>query len=168
MVRAFYLRLLAVFFSLLGFSILVASFAILPSYILASLKINLANEKLAMLKATPLPEVDQKTVSQIADLDGKLTLIENAEKNKYLISEKVINEVIFKKMPVIKITEISYQQDSIAGKTIKVHGTAPSRAALLLFRQALENDNAFKKVDLPISNFVKGADISFYLSLIPA
>jgi len=67
----------------------------------------------------------------------------------------------------IKITDISYENDSLNGKKISIQGTAPSREVLLSFRQAFENDNTFKQVDLPISNFVKGSNIQFYLSLIP-
>ena len=69
-------------------------------------------------------------------------------------------------------SDISYQKDfkndpNNKGK-IGVQGTAPSRETLLLFRKALEDDVNFKNVNLPISNFVKGSDIKFYLSLIPS
>ena len=58
-------------------------------------------------------------------------------------------------MPSIKITEISYQNNSQTGEIIKISGKAPSREVLLSFRRALEDDAAFSKVDLPISNFCK-------------
>ena len=61
-----------------------------------------------------------------------------------------------------------YENDATKGKKVTVLGIAPSRELLLLFRRALEDDVAFKKVDLPISNFVKGSNIEFSLSLIPS
>ena len=121
-----------------------------------------------MQKSEPVPLPDQQTLLAIKDLNNKLTLIENAQNNKFVISEKVINAIILKKIPKIKITDISYENDSLKGKKISIQGNAPSREILLLFRQALEDSVAFKQVDLPISNFVKGSNIQFYLSLIPS
>ncbi len=71
-------------------------------------------------------------------------------------------------MSDIKITKISYQADKAKGGTVSIAGTAPSRDRLLLFKKALDDDNNFTKVDLPISNFVKGSDIQFNLTLVPA
>ena len=167
MVKDFYLRLLVVFFLVLSFSVLIAFVSILPSYFSSSIKKSLASQKLATENNSPTPNTDKDTLSAIANLNSKLTLIENAEKNKYDVSKKVIDEVIAHKMPDIKIDEIFYQNDS-TGKNIRVRGIASSRERLLLFSQALQNDPAFKSVDLPISNFVKGTDISFFLNIIPS
>ncbi|KKT01099.1 MAG: hypothetical protein UV76_C0002G0012 [Candidatus Nomurabacteria bacterium GW2011_GWA2_43_15] len=121
-----------------------------------------------MQKKEPMPLVDQDSLTSVEDLNSKLSTIENAEKNKYLVSQKVINEIIFQKMPDIKISQIFYENNVLNGKKINIRGLAPSRERLLLFRRALEDDITFKKVDLPISNFVKGSNIEFYLSIIPS
>jgi len=163
----FYYKLIVVFFIVSSFSILIASIAILPSYFISSAKENFAEAKLEAQKHEPVPTVDQQTSLIIKDLNNKLSLIENAEQNKFLVSQKVINEIISKKMSDIKIIQISYENDPLKGKKISIQGSAPNRERLLLFRQALEDDNAFSKVDLPISNFVKGYNIQFYLDLIP-
>ena len=121
-----------------------------------------------MQKLEPVPLIDQNSLAIMEDLDNKLGLIDNAEKNKYLISQKIINEIVLQKMPDIKINQISYDNSTAAGKKISIHGIASNRERLLLFRRALEDDIAFKKVDLPISNFVKGSNIEFSLNLIPS
>ena len=87
--------------------------------------------------------------------------------NRYLISEKVIKEVVSRKIPGIEITHIFYENSPINGKKISISGLASSRERLLLFRQSFENYTIFKKVDLPISNFVKGSNIQFNLNLTP-
>ena len=168
MAKGFYFRLTVVFFIMLGLCLLVASIAILPAYFLSLVKKNEANAKLEIQKSEPILELDQQTLATILGLNSKLNLIENAKKNKYIISQKVINEVILKKMLDVKINQITYQNDPLNGKVINVRGVAPSRERLLLFRQALEEDSTFQKVNLPISNFVKGSHIQFYLSLIPS
>jgi hypothetical protein len=167
-VKDFYFRLGVVFLAILGFCIFIATLAILPSYFLSSVKKNLANERLEAQKNEPVPVVDQDSLKIMEELNWKLNLIESSEKNKYLVSEKIINEIILQKMSDIKINRINYEDNLASGKEINIHGIAPSRERLLLFRRALEDDVAFKKVDLPISNFIKGSNIEFYLSLIPS
>ena len=166
--RDFYFRLAMVVCIMLGLSILAAAIALLPSYFLVSVKENAANQKLDLLLKEPVPAIDQKTTQTIADLNSRLISIENAEQNKFPVSQKVINEIILKKMPDIKITQFSYSNSADKGKFITVRGIAPNRERLLLFRVALEDDSAFSKVDLPISNFVKGSNIEFFLNLIPS
>lgn len=166
-VRDFYFRLVVIVLAVVGSCVLVASAATLPAYFLSSVKRNIANEKLILQKSEPVPLIDQDSLRAIFELNNKLNLIEKAKKNKYNISEKVINEVMLKKMSDIKINQITYENDPTSGKKISVYGTAPSRERLLFFRRALEEDTAFQKVDLPISNFVKGSNIEFYISLIP-
>lgn len=167
MIKSSHSRLVILFLVIASFSFLIASVAILPSYFLSAVRNSIINTKLEIQKSEPVPIIDQQTLLVIKDLNNKLDLIEKAENNKFTISEKVVNAVISKKMPNIKITDISYENDSLNGKKVSIQGTAPSREVLLSFRQAFEDDNTFKQVDLPISNFVKGSNIQFYLSLIP-
>jgi len=162
------MRFITMFIFVLGISLMITSVAILPSYLLSNVRKNLANEKLNTEKNLPEPEVNPKILSIVKDLNEKLVLIENAQSNKYIVSEKVINEIILKKMPDIKINGISYTSDPVIGKSISISGIAPSRERLLLFSRILSDDVAFKKVDLPISNFIKGSDISFNLKLTPS
>lgn len=167
-VKDFYFRLSIIFFLALGICILFASVSILPSYFISSVNKNLANIKLEMQKKEPILLIDQNFLTIIEDLNKKLDLIENVQKNKYLVSEKVINQIVLRKMSDIKINQISYENNLPGGKTISIHGIAPSRERLLLFRRALEDDVSFKKIDLPISNFTKGSNIEFYLNIIPS
>ncbi len=168
LIKFFYLRFLIVLLYMFGFSIIILFIIILPSYFISMVQLSDATMKLETQKKEPIPEVDQNTLDLIKDVNNKLSLVEKAENNKFEISQKVIKEIILNKMPDIKINEFSFQNDQIKGKTISINGIAPSRERLLLFRQALEEDKAFLSVDLPISNFIKGSNIQYYLNLIPA
>ncbi len=167
MIKGFYHRLAVLFLIMAGVSFLIAFVAILPSYFLSSVKNRIVNTKLKIQKSEPTPVSNSQTLAVIKDLNTKLTLIEKTQNSKVTILKEVINTIILKKTPNIKITDISYESDPLKGKKISIQGNAPSREVLLLFRQKLEDDNTFKSVDLPISNFVKGSNIQFYLSLIP-
>ncbi|MCX6757336.1 MAG: hypothetical protein NTZ44_00400 [Candidatus Nomurabacteria bacterium] len=158
-------RIVSFYFYVFGTCFFVASITLLPAYFFSSVRENLAIEKLQNLKDLPVTELDHETNNAIQDVNSKVSIIENAEKNKFLVLENMINEIIFKKMTDIKIMQFDYKKDKDGLKTLNLHGLAPNRERLLLFRQTLESDKMFSHIDLPISNFVKGANIDFSLNL---
>ncbi|MEI7810040.1 MAG: hypothetical protein WCI41_00575 [bacterium] len=163
----FYYKIITVVFFMFGTAVLVATFLILPSYVLSSIKLDITVQKLDSQNKEPIPEVDQKTLSVLNALNSKLDLLEKSEKGKYLVSNKIINEVISKKVDGIKINHISYDSSATGQKIVNVGGIASSREKLLLFRQSFEDYAAFKDINLPISSFIKGSNIEFNLSLSP-
>lgn len=165
--RDFYLRLLAVFFSMLASAVVLGCLAILPSYFMSLEYKNLATDKLALQKNTPTPLLDDDVKSRVRDIDTKLMMVENAEKGKFIVSREVVNEILKEVSVNIKINSIFYNQGGEVGKQVSISGTASSREALLIFQQRLKSNKNFKEVDLPISNFVKGSNIDFTVSLIP-
>ncbi len=173
MIRGFYYRLAVVFLLAFSFPILIGVGVMTPSYFLIYVKQDLVDKKLEKQKTEPVPLPDQETLAVIKDVNNKLSIVERARKNDFIFSQKVIAAILVEKIPNVKITGISYEinsqnEESLESRKISIEGTAPSREVLLLFRQALEDSSAFKSVDLPISNFVKGSNIQFYLNLIPA
>lgn len=165
--RDFYYRLFVVFIATLGFGALVGVVSVLPTFFLSSVEKKLALAELAAQQNDPVGEADQNITATMEDLNKKLSTAESARKSKYAISDTILNQIIVRKMSDIKITKISYENSEQAGKKVSISGRAPSRERLLSFRRALEDSTAFKAVDLPISNFVKGSNIEFSLSLIP-
>lgn len=168
MIKSFYYRILILFLMVMGFIVMIIFVSILPAYFLSSVREGISNGKLEAQKLEPVPLPDQQTMGLVQELNNKIRIIDQAKKNQFTISKNVINAIILKKLQGIKITDISYQFDPLKEKKVSIQGIAPSREVLLLFRLALEDDVAFSRVDLPISNFVKGSNIKFYLSLIPS
>lgn len=168
MIKDFYYRLVTVILLMLSLVALIASVALLPSYFLSSVKKNVINEQLDKEIVEEISSYDQQTLLAVSALDSKLSLLEKSERDKFLVSDRVISEILSNRISNIKITQISFENNEIKGKQISIRGTAPSRERLTLFRRALESNPLFKEVDLPISNFIKGSNIQFYLSLIPS
>ena len=166
--KDFYFRFTIVLFILLGFCALVGAASLLPTLFLSGLERNLAHTKLLAQKNEPPTLADRNLSETVTDLDRKLKLVESAAAGRYLVSQRVIRAITLRKMSDIQITRIAFENSPVNGKQVDLSGLAPSRERLLLFRQALENDTAFQKVDLPISNFVKGSNIQFSLSLTPS
>ena len=167
MSKDFYIRLTVIFFVMLSISFLIASVLILPSYFLSSTEKKLINTKLEIQKNEQNILLDQNTIIAIKDLENKLSLIKNTRKNDFIFSQRVIDEIVLKKTPKIKITRIYYKNNSQTDNKINISGKAPGRESILFFRRILEDDTAFSKVDLPILKFVKGIYIKFNLNLIP-
>ncbi len=168
MIRGFYYRLVVLFFTVIAVSLFIAGLTRLPSFFLSSTKISIAEANLNTQKNEPVPVPDQEALAVMQDLNAKLSIIKAASLNKFSVSRDVLSAIFLKKGSSIKITDITYTSDSTNGSQVYLQGLAPSREVLLSFRQALEDDPMFKQVDLPISNFVKGSDIEFFLKLAPA
>jgi hypothetical protein len=164
--KYFYYRVFTVFFIMLSTCAIIFIISISPSYFISLEKKILTNKKLEVQKNEVMPEIDQQSLASIKDLDTRLTLLEKARKNKYVFSKYLVDEILLQKVPGIKIKRISFINDSLEGKKVDIFGLAQDREQLISFRRMLENDNSFKDIDLPISNFVKGQDIEFNLKLI--
>ena len=165
MIKNFYYRLSIVFVIMLTFGILVAFFSILPSYFISSVKNSLVNAKMETSKSDMPSSPEKDPFAFAKDINNELILIDQFKKNKFHLSVNVINAILSKKKPDIKITQILYENNKTKGKKISIVGTALSREVLLLFRKALEDDLNFKNIALPISNFVKESNINFFISL---
>lgn len=167
MAHSFYYRFLLLLLIMSGVVFSFAILAMIPSYILSEAKEKFVLEKLEMQQAEPVPVLDQETSTAIEDLDKKLTTVESLQKDRFVVSEKVIDAILASKIAEVKITDISYENIT-TGKRIGISGVASSREDLLLFRKSLEANPMFKSIDLPITNFVKGSNIQFFLNLIPS
>ncbi len=168
MARDFYMRIVIMFFTVFALALIIGSSALIPSYWLSNIKQKLIAERLSHQSYMPVPPGSQDVLDIAKSLERKFRIIDNAEAKKFIISEQVINKIVSKQIPGIKITDITVTVDPIEGRKISIRGGAISRDKLLNFSQSLSDDKSFKKVDLPISNFIKGSDIQFYLTLIPS
>ncbi len=164
-VKDFYFRLTVVFLATLGICATAGVVSILPAYFLSAIEKKIANAELNVQKNEPATALDQNLSAVVEDLNKKFTIVATTVPERFLVSQAVIREIALRRMPDIKIRRIVYEKDASGGSLIRVSGLAPSRERLLLFRQKLEATAIWEVVDLPISNFIKGADIEFNLSL---
>lgn len=169
MVIDFYFRLVILAMIMLDFCILIAFFSLLPLYFTSSMRYSLVSANLENKKSEQLLPLEENSLALVKDINKKIVLVENFEKNKFLPSVKIINAILLRKSSDIKIIQILYENNGVVGvgKKISITGIAPSRETLLSFRETLEGSPTFKNVNLPISNFVKGSNINFNLSLTP-
>jgi len=112
-------------------------------------------------------EVDiSKIVSfekKIVDLNKRLEDIGGFYKVGLDFSE--ITDKIFQYLPSGSyLTDISFRRDA-TGLKLALNGFIPTREKLLEFKKSLEQEEAFKKITFPASNWVSATNISFYLGI---
>lgn len=61
----------------------------------------------------------------------------------------------------VELEEVSINQ--VSSPTVSVGGTAQTRQSLVAFRDALERQEDFVAVELPISNLIKESDVPFVI-----
>lgn len=166
-IKDFYLRVVVVFLVVFSISIFILNLILIPALSYSSIKKNLSITQLEQQKNNPPVEFAFGAENLVENISKKINIINEAQKDKFLVSDKVINKILLKKTPGIKITEINYNNDITKGKSLDIRGEATTREALLVFKNTLERDTDFKRVDLPISNFIKSTNIQFNLVLIP-
>ena len=103
MKREFYSRFIATIFVMLGFSVLIATGTVFPSYFSSVIKKNLSNEKLNAQLQEPLPVIDQTAMNLIEEIKVQLSILESNNTEGPIISEKIIKEILSKKTNSIKI-----------------------------------------------------------------
>lgn len=161
--KLFYLRFGVVVFIVLGLATVINAVLIAPSFFYLNLQKKIVENQLASTNEISSEEKENASVL-LADLSKKIELIKSTQKSKFLVSEEVIKKVINTKTDGIKINEISYEglQDK---KFIEIKGEALSRENLIFYKNNLEKNTEFSKVDLPVSNFIKSRNIPFSLKI---
>jgi len=158
-------RRIVVLLSLFIFVIVVSIGFLLPSYILSTVR----------LTEIQAQEVGARKINEVLQEDNSassVTLKEVSEKLLFIKTQgdssvqAVIDLIILNKPADIKIKSITYQSgdDSNEG-TIVLEGLAKDRESLTMFKNMIETQDAFIRVDLPISNFAKDKDINFSMDL---
>ncbi|MGI9118191.1 MAG: hypothetical protein ACR2IQ_01415 [Minisyncoccia bacterium] len=163
------LRELAMFLAGVLSVAMVCVILLTPVYFFLETKSNSLNIEVNNLKNSESLIVDKNMNTTIDDINNKLSIFPDSFKEVYPTFD-VIVPITKHKVPGVSITGISYEQkmDNVKTTTdtkqkpdLEVRGVAKNRLALLAFQKSLESDPAYSSVTVPISDFVKGKDISF-------
>ncbi len=130
------------------------------------LYISISEKKLSLLNdlnrySTKSSDGDKKLSSEINNINKKILVLKSNNDNK-LIYNDVFN-AITQKRNNIKIIGMSYEKNKSRTK-IRVSGESSNRESIVNFVDAL-NKEGFKKIDLPVSNFVKNKNIKFSIEI---
>jgi Tfp pilus assembly protein PilN len=115
-------------------------------------QLSLSQQRLAKSEA-------KDTVNIVQELNKKISILENGQKN---ISEKsaIIKNIISRKPEKITISGFLFDKNKIS-----IQGFSDRRDNMLNFINSLKQEKSFKKVESPISNLLKEKDIEFSISI---
>jgi Tfp pilus assembly protein PilN len=136
----------------------------LPALIVSYNKKNQVSNNYQLIKvASTIRDYDSlRTV--IDDVRSKLLLLKPSDNRAYIHDE--LQAIISQKSRAISITGFDFKPAPPAGKTeISLIGKATSREELVAFSRALEQSPLFSKVEVPVSDLVRGRDIDFSIKI---
>lgn len=132
-----------------------------PSYLLAVSKNNDANNILVALEEKESRVGKEKDVNlQILAVNKNIDLFLKVGTTTVLVPPVAIMKILGIRGSAIKITGFTY--DAWADQErIVINGIALDRERLSQFVETLKKDPAFTSIELPISSYVKSANIDF-------
>lgn len=159
-------RLRLITLCLFVFTILVflASFLLLPAYVLSKGKVSTLEIQLQKYnEENPDNSVDS-LAKLISNINTNLAIL---NKNTQDISfvDDMLATVLSSRITGITLSRISYRV-SLEGKNIlEINGRATDRTALRGFEDKLKSSDKVESTDLPVSNFTKRSDIDYSLTV---
>lgn len=159
------LRLAVVSIFVIGSLVLASLILLAPSYLLAVSKYNNTGKELATLEEKYSRGGQEKEVGvQIRDINNKISILLDSKTSERLLPPQAILNILEIKGDAVKIYGFNY--DSMSGQErIILTGTAMNRESLANFIETLKKDSTFTNVALPISSYVKSANINFSVVL---
>lgn len=164
--KEYHIRLFITVVFFISSFLTIGIFSLIPSYIYT----NSMEDKIAQ-KASDIEK--NRKASGIDAIEREL--ISDNKKIKKLISDSsntasylnLIQSIISSRKPGITIDSFNISKGEGTSTPIVIifQGKSPTREALISFREGLELERNFSKVELPISDLVKNKDLTFSIRL---
>lgn len=161
--KILFLRLATLFIFSIAMAFVVGSMLLIPTYIIGKEQLNNFQSKADLQDKTTLNQEEEKAKKDSEKIISKIKAFDNLKENHSFVTE-IINPLIDISKEKVSISSLLYEEIQGANKTnITITGKAPSRQILSQFHQDLNKSTFFERVNLPISNYVKGKDIEYMI-----
>lgn len=155
-------KLLLIYVAIVTFAGVAWIVSLIPSYVLVTAK----RDSALIQKASPTAGVDTEKISstekELTGARNKLAVLAPFTSRQPM---SFILAKLFYRIPSgVSLSSITVNRGTEKG-TITISGIASTRDTLVSFSKALEGEAFFKKVELPVSNFTKGKNVPFTMSI---
>lgn len=157
--REYRMRLAIVVLWLSFATFLVASFLLLPSFVLSSVKEKAALHRFTTLSAEVEHESGARLRNLLAETQSQLPFF--SRKAPAARWHELLTQLVSQKTDTISLTTVSFAGGENGARQVVIAGTARDRAGLRTFAKSLERIRFFEKVAVPISNYAKDTNIEF-------
>ncbi len=160
MARDYLTRVGTAWVFLIGTACIIIALLLLPTYVLIQVKTSLVSEQAKDATEKMASYNVSATELQTANRQAQI-LLQDPEQTTF--SDFIVYLESVAGSDVV-VNEFHFIRTKNAGSAI-LSGVAKTRQSLADFRDVLEVDNRFVKVDLPISNLIKDRDLPFSMTL---
>lgn len=150
-------------FSVLGF---LASFLLMPSYVLSNNKVSTLEIQLKRYNESNTDKTEGSLTKIITEINQDLAILNKDASKPVSFTEDVLAVVLSSKPKNIKLANLSYFVNEFGKKNLEINGQAPDRATLRLFEDTLKANSRVESTNLPASNFTKRTNIDFVLTVV--
>ncbi len=159
--REYWLRVISVWFGLIGTALLMVAILQIPVYVLVK------SQSHAFSRWYEKVGSDKDTMQNLADTikhSNNLGRLLSTGKEDSFFSQ-VLKEVDLVAGDKIVVNGLSLDREGGKVKTLSIIGIADSRTDLANFKSALEDSLIFTSVTLPLANLAKDVDVPFNITV---
>jgi hypothetical protein len=162
-VREYWVRVVSVGMFLLGSGFLIVALLNAPVYVLV--RSQLSSYLSEYNEASNQSDSFKAAQAQISQTNDMALLLSKSSASTPFSS--VMSKLESLTGNEITIDSYKFTRKNALIDSIEITGMARSRVALSKFKDDLQNDKEFQKVDLPLSNLAKDKDIPFTIMITP-
>ncbi len=163
--KEYRLRLTIIFLFVLSLAVVVGILALLPSYIHSRSQLLIASEQTKVLEKGRQERGADQIEKELVQAQALVDKIKEHEDGMFFSNN--IKDIFNLRTSGISIYsfDISRNESTTTPITVVIGGRASTRESLVSFKESLESDKRFSKVELPISDLAKSKNISFAFRL---
>jgi Tfp pilus assembly protein PilN len=161
--REYRMRLAVVILWFSFATLLIASFLLLPAFVLSSAKEKAAVHRFATLSAEVESANGAKLRDLLADTQSRLRFF--SKKAPAARWHEILTQLVSLKPDGVSLMSVSFTDGENGSRRVTIAGTARNRTGLRAFAKSLERVSFFEKIDVPISNYTKDTDIEFSIHI---
>lgn len=163
LIREYRIRFFVILFALTLTAEVISLILLIPPYLTAKTRIDLLNARSAGLQAQNVTTETTKLEAIVRKTTSYLNIFTSNATPKGVLS--VVDTMVGLRGESVKIKNISYKTQN-GQQYVLLQGVASSRQALLDFSKKLKTVSGVTSADLPVSDFVKSADIDFSVTVV--
>jgi hypothetical protein len=165
LVRMYRTRLATLFFVSGAALFVVGSIVLMPSLLLLKSDQIILTSKRDTFANFETNKIAQSLAATVSDINARLAVFPGKPVTASPLIAGLLDPALRSKTSAIHLTAFSYDPGNKGTEAkIKISGVADSRADLLLFAEKLKATRSFTNVTVPITSFIKDADVTFTAS----
>jgi type IV pilus assembly protein PilM len=158
--REYLMRFFTILFNLIAIVGVFSVFLLFPSYFISKSEESMVEDRLEEFNKQNPELINNNIDKLINNINSELIILDKA-KDSHKVSDSILNNILTSRTDGITFSQILFNKKAAGSSILEIHGIATSRDALRNFKTALDNNQSFSSVELPVSNFLEKADLNF-------